>query len=39
VVFTKLQQFDTLAEAEAELKKAIERGERAYILSPRPPKP
>ena len=28
-------RFDTLIEAEAELEKAMDRGERAYILPPR----
>jgi hypothetical protein len=37
VVFSvKLKRFDTLQEAEDELKKAEERGERAYILPPLP---
>jgi hypothetical protein len=37
VVFSiKVMRFDTLAEAEAEVEKAQERGERAYILPPLP---
>ena len=30
----KVMRFDTMAEAEAELEKATERGELAYILPP-----
>jgi len=35
VFSTKVMRFDTLIEAEAELEKAMDRGERAYILPPR----
>ena len=35
VFSTKVMHFDTLIEAEAELEKATDRGERAYILPPR----
>jgi hypothetical protein len=34
VFSVKVMRFDTLAEAEAELEEAMERGERAYILPP-----
>jgi hypothetical protein len=34
VFSTRVMRFDTLVEAEAELKKAQERGERAYIQPP-----
>ena len=34
VFSTKVMRFDTLIEAEAELEKATDRGERAYILPP-----
>jgi hypothetical protein len=34
VFSTKVMRFDTLIEAEAELEKAMDRGERAYILPP-----
>jgi hypothetical protein len=33
VFSTKVMRFDTLIGAEAELEKAMDRGERAYILS------
>jgi hypothetical protein len=36
---TKVMRFDTQIEAEAELAKAEKRGERAYILPPRPQQP
>ena len=35
VFTTKLRQFNTLQEAEAELEKALVRGDRAYIQPPR----
>jgi hypothetical protein len=34
VFTTKLRRFNALQEAEAELEKALVRGERAYILPP-----
>jgi hypothetical protein len=34
VFFTRVQRFDSLVEAEEALKKAEERGERAYIQPP-----
>ena len=35
VFTTKLRRFNTLQEAEAELERALVRGDRAYILPPR----
>jgi hypothetical protein len=32
----ELRRFNTLQEAEAELEKALARGDRAYLLPPRP---